>query len=91
MVDSDRLCGCGYRESLHKSDPERSTYCELAELRCKLRQAAALRVAVEAFQAAEREWEEATADASPTGAERRNAAYDAREAAKARLLEVNLG
>lgn len=34
MADrEDTLCGCGYRQSLHASDPKVSTYCELAEAR----------------------------------------------------------
>ncbi len=33
--DTRPICGCGYRMSLHASDPHRSTYCELAEARSR--------------------------------------------------------
>ena len=34
MDEQDRLCGCGYRESLHKASPiGGGAYCELAETR----------------------------------------------------------
>ena len=31
----DRLCGCGYRDSLHRAKPDVSVYCQLAELRAR--------------------------------------------------------
>jgi len=35
----DRLCGCGYREVLHKVDSQGSVYCQLAKARALCRQA----------------------------------------------------
>jgi hypothetical protein len=52
------------------------------------RNAAAVCAAVEAFQAAEQAWKEASEMASPS---RVQEAFDALCAAKARLLEVDLG
>lgn len=33
---NDRLCGCGYREILHRDDSSGGAYCELAKARHEL-------------------------------------------------------